>query len=629
MSSPTVKLHGYGRATHATLTAAAYGIVNSNVLSNFFTAMGIDEQHVFSVSFGSSSGSYTGRGWLIEGSILEDTGPLPASAPASGTFPEVRAMFHYFDPVHNAGLSGVVNPNTSLSLSGTTPSYLWGATGVGTTNLCILESCQSFSVTNDFPYASSSTVIGARNHYLNGLTCENLDLYGSPCSAAVRDQEFGLMFRSLGQVLHLLQDAAQPEHVRNDAHLEPGIPVVPNYFSNRSVYENYVDALYANRPIPGEPYGAPSFPLPLDYFSSNGGQGIADITNSGFVSAGTNCTSDQLAPAPCNAVGGYQWPKISGMSGPVTLLNAVYGGNTTQCQSDQEILIGQFPNLCSSDLLADFAQDYVPAGFPPNVGISSLDPYMSTYSLFDNDLKASGHSPVFALNRMIYSQQASFLLPRAVGYSGGLLNFFFRGSMNTQGYTSDFIINNATFNGGMADGMDGTFTLYYDDADGNRHKVPGASWSLSLGGWSRSSDLSFQPPTSPAPAQPWQYILVFQGTMGSETGAVAGAIAYFTPPPATCPPNAVCGRLVGATPTTPVSGILVELASYPYSGLNLSTTSDANGYYSFSPVPPGTYMVGIFPPPTEVPAPGMWEFLDSPGNVVIDTTIFACCGIGG
>ena len=37
-----------------------------------------------------------------------------------------------------------------------------------------------------------------------------------------RDRCFALLFRSLGQLLHLVQDAGQPEHNRNDAHILSG-----------------------------------------------------------------------------------------------------------------------------------------------------------------------------------------------------------------------------------------------------------------------------------------------------------------------------------------------------------------------------------------------------------------------
>ena len=55
-----------------------------------------------------------------------------------------------------------------------------------------------------------------------------------------RERQAALMFRSLGQVIHLLQDMAQPQHTRNDIHpacdslLESVIP-------EHSFYESYIE----------------------------------------------------------------------------------------------------------------------------------------------------------------------------------------------------------------------------------------------------------------------------------------------------------------------------------------------------------------------------------------------------
>src|SRR5262249_42701667 len=104
---------------------------------------------------------------------------------------------------------------------------------------------------------------------------------------------------------------------------------------------------------------------------------------------------------------------------------------------------------------------------------------MSTFSIYDDDLKnlhlrvsclpnAEGASPpnctqeaVFSVNRFTMRAAHSFLIPRAVGYSAGLINFFFRGvgkielipdPQNVGGY----LIQNLS-----EETMKGTFYLYY------------------------------------------------------------------------------------------------------------------------------------------------------------------------
>src|SRR5207245_9304306 len=88
------------------------------------------------------------------------------------------------------------------------------------------------------PSPISTPIAGARGHFLAGLTS------GSPTD---RNEELGLMFQSLGQVIHLIQDVSQPQHVRNDAHLNPSSDSAVGLLAqilcgrNASLYETWVD----------------------------------------------------------------------------------------------------------------------------------------------------------------------------------------------------------------------------------------------------------------------------------------------------------------------------------------------------------------------------------------------------
>jgi hypothetical protein len=53
----------------------------------------------------------------------------------------------------------------------------------------------------------------------------------------------------------------------------------------------------------------------------------------------------------------------------------------------------------------------------------------STQSIYDQDLKDAGKGQIFSLNRFNIHTAQSLLIPRAVGYSAGLINYFFRGKM--------------------------------------------------------------------------------------------------------------------------------------------------------------------------------------------------------
>src|SRR2546426_598102 len=83
---------------------------------------------------------------------------------------------------------------------------------------------------------------------------------------------------------------------------------------------------------------------------------------------------------------------------------------------------GQASRFCSSSTNVTFFGNNL-ADLATGQPISN--PRMTTYSLFDLDLLTAGKKEVFSLNRFNYDNQAALLLPRAVGYSAGLLNYFF------------------------------------------------------------------------------------------------------------------------------------------------------------------------------------------------------------
>ena len=75
----------------------------------------------------------------------------------------------------------------------------------------------------------------ALNYFRYALTAEDKD---------VREKQFGNLFLSLGHIMHLVQDMAQPQHVRDDMHCDseevckPLNHVVPGLY-NPSYYEAY------------------------------------------------------------------------------------------------------------------------------------------------------------------------------------------------------------------------------------------------------------------------------------------------------------------------------------------------------------------------------------------------------
>jgi hypothetical protein len=116
-----------------------------------------------------------------------------------------------------------------------------------------------------------------------------------------------------------------------------------------------------------------------------------------------------------------------------------------------------------------------------------------------------------------HADYAEKLIPRAVGYSASLLDYFFRGEIDLMADPAEagwYKILNLT-----DERMTGTFSLYRDDAAGNRSLL-----------WSKELDIAPQGEareqiTPALAAAEWgSHLLVFHGRLGSEEGAVAGRV---------------------------------------------------------------------------------------------------------
>lgn len=166
--------------------------------------------------------------------------------------------------------------------------------------------------------------------------------------------------------------------------------------------------------------------------------------------------------------------------------------------------------------------------------MSVNNPMAVTRSIFDAELEkyaTLGKKAVYTLNRFNFDVAHSFLIPRAVAYSAGLINYFFRGKIDFVADTNNagaYLIKNLG-----PEAMSGDFTLYYDAVDGKRYPVAGDTPTKTWAGRTiakngQLGNLSFVVPANPAPKNSGEYMLVFDGDMGEEKaipGATVGAIA--------------------------------------------------------------------------------------------------------
>ncbi|ABK18036.1 hypothetical protein Sfum_2355 [Syntrophobacter fumaroxidans MPOB] len=234
---------------------------------------------------------------------------------------------------------------------------------------------------------------------------------------------------SLGQVLHLLQDMAVPSHVRNDfkAHLDwKGITLSTWYRPKEWVYERFEDYVKVNG-VAGTASGGDLSEKSVtrfwdtnNYDGTNPGislnaqaVGLAEYTNINFVSGNTILAEDYLSDEDSSNDVHYQpYPRKSS-----TNLQYYLDGVL-----QPQMVVGEDNKPDTSFYIAKTGDGEAIAHFlkPSYLTIyfSELDPLESAVSV-----------RTLLLDEECLKEYASKLLPRAVGYSAALLNYFFRGQL--------------------------------------------------------------------------------------------------------------------------------------------------------------------------------------------------------
>ncbi len=393
----------------------------------------------------------------------------------------IRFVNHFYDPIYNRGLTAGVQLGER--------SFEWG-----------LEAPQEFSYRD------------ARRYFRLSLT-----------EPDPRDRERWLAetFYTLGHVIHLIQDMASPAHTRNAMHAGWQGPF---YLGPLSVVEKYLDLDGVRQGLKFDGYPIPreGFTRPRDFWVDtdasgnprNGptARGLSQIINRNFVSEGTNFTAFQ---------NGDHAPEYAN---PVL--------NTQDCY-DEEVSTQDAEARPVAGLVTFCRNSFT----DPNTGKLETNPRMTTFSLFSRDLRERGKSVPggeFSLNALNAWSIGQLTIPRAVGYSAGLLDYFFRGKLDFVLYPdrSDPARLNLLFWNNSTETMTGSFTLYTEDKQGRRVPVPGVSvQGVALAGTETpDGEDSYEITFALDPAVKLGGLtLVFSGTLGAEEGAVAGKVKPWQP----------------------------------------------------------------------------------------------------
>jgi hypothetical protein len=497
----------YGVETHANMSqdAAQASVLGGNSPNGVLQSLGLNYPirdltgtQVFPNSKGQPKDI---QSLIMDGARFEDNG--------------IRSLNHFYDPTRNTGLIDVI--------PGVVSSPDWALEDTGQ---------------HIFPIYQGNSFTDARGYLYQALTAK---------SKADHDKYFGYTFQTLGQVIHHIQDMAQPQHVRNDAHCEKNYCVGSYY--NPSRYESYSEENRDNKRIisysgydpvfPGQ--GSYLFDTARKFWTTGDGRGMAEFTNHNFVSAGTNYQLVNDQPAANQT---YPDPGPTGFGAPVPI-------------QDLYAEIGETTTLTG---VIGFVQNDVVDSL---TGTTTTNTRSASYSIYDQYLKTYGVSVpytdpttgntwmtnrLFTLNVFNFNAEYPLLIPKAVGYSAGLINYFFRGrlaaeqaSFSDDGTTLTVTLKlkNSIEPSDPAASADvlyaqsgttpSTFTLAVQYILNGQDQYaasdpvpidPAQDSSIAPDQVSNQS-FTFGLPSIPAVATDVQFHLVFKGRLGQEDGAVA------------------------------------------------------------------------------------------------------------
>lgn len=431
----------YEVTTHELLTQKAVDSVRPELDEKLRQGLGLTSGITEQFFDGTSGFRKSGVGWLVKGSRTEDDIPRP--------------VYHFHDPLkplNDAGLFG-------MSLS----SVLWSSLDADDQ-----EAFLKIPLLNKENWSWND----ARKYFLKALT--------EP-SAGDRETNFALTFQAIGHVMHLIQDASVPAHVRDDAHL----------IACQAVF-------FLGLPIICHP--------DTDAFHPWAEQ------NSQFISGlGVEKPASSLLLFPLLKLIDTDIYDGTNPDSTVTLASGVAEFANANFFSDDTIL-KNYPHPNSADL-SPLASDPQYRSLSRNGGAFTIE-HVARESVLSVDSLTINDDAVF-------EDYARKLIPRAIGYSATLLEYFFRGLLQITGSSQGGSVSLTVKNESNEAMSNGSSSIYYEASNGTRQKAADFPLTSVLPGGDSVSLPSFARPSDFAVGKEDEFIVVFQGTLGLEVGAIA------------------------------------------------------------------------------------------------------------
>jgi hypothetical protein len=366
-------------------------------------------------------------GWMMAGAIREDDGgsitsayqglgmPVFLDPPLKGVIN--RYCNHFYDPIQGqAGSLGSAAYSGSCDTLTVRSAPAWA--------LALDNGQNIFAAQTDANERRNTfTIVDAKEAMWRATTGyeKTMTTKVAP-TAAQRLRYWATAFRSLGDVLHTLQDMAQPQHTRNEFHGA----------GEASAYEEVVDAQItsgATRPFIYTP--ASNF-APRARVAPTYDQTFFD--RAGIVIPRFGAYSDFWHQAT-NAAGLASYSNRGFLTAIKGIGNQIYSQPPTLPTDPTYTEITQSRPLDGGQLLT---RRYLTYPVPDALSGNTDRIRMTSKSVLSNVMSAAlGTQPssprlgwVLDLNTM--NDHAYLQLPRAVAYSAGLIDYFFRGQFKIE-----------------------------------------------------------------------------------------------------------------------------------------------------------------------------------------------------
>lgn len=277
------------------------------------------------------------------------------------------------------------------------------------------------------------TYMDARDAFYNALTFNASDS-NALTNEEQRRRNWGLTFQALGHVMHHLQDMGSPQHVRNDAHCNKSTCQGFGIY-RPSGFEFYFDTQFQLVRNLAQTASAPIvFGLPREFWNTNTNndlvttnptgvmqpdEGIAAYTSTNFTSAGKD----------------YQWRGPRGNNRPVAADGLAFpkpspgwnDANITDLYANESAntVASIVTTLCDGNA-NNCKMRFWGTETNPSARTSSMSRFSQVLLRPTGAYEGSGS---FQQNFFTYNDAATKLIPKAVEYSAGLINYFFRGEM--------------------------------------------------------------------------------------------------------------------------------------------------------------------------------------------------------